>query len=428
MKARLLDQEGPARARAMPYVVIVTLAAVLGVIGAAVGMWSPWAALLALASPLVAGLLPTSEARRREVTLEPGPGYVDVRDAGSRSQRITAKAVEGASTARTPESVLLTLSLARRSTPLLLEVRTEAEAESLRAALGVGHDGAGAIEWRPAWSAGALSSFVGRLMLAGIGVTALVAAGDPTFLLVNAVGFLQLLAAGVALTLRGFFPRLVGVGDRPVTMSAEGIRVWRDRSWLVLPYGAVRDVVIEPHRIVFATHERIAIPRRARAWDGDGLGDDAAEALKVQVLAAAARARGHGRRKEEISSRLDVLRRDARREHPRDWLARLDALAAVLAAGGGYRAQTVDPADLWAVVEDPDADGELRAGAARVLRASGLPEARVRIDAAVAATRDELTTERMRIAVEGDVDDAGAELLELEARQVSRAARPVSRG
>lgn len=426
MKARLLDQEGPARARAMPYAVIVPLAAALGVIGAAVGLWSPWAALLALASPFVAGLLPTSEARRREVTALPGPGYVDIHDAGSRSQRITAKAVEGASTARTPESVLLTLSLARRSTPLLLEVKTEAEAEALRAALGVGHDGAGSIEWRPAWSAGALSSFVGRLILAGLGVTALVATDHPTFFLVNSVGFLQLFAAGIALTLRGFFPRLLAVGDRPVTMGAEGIRVWRDRSWLVLPYAAIRDVVIERQAIVFVTHERVAVPRRPKAWDGDGLEDEAADALKVQVLAAAARAHGHGRRKEELSSRLDVLRRDVRREHPREWLARLDALAAVLAAGGGYRAQTVDPADLWAVVEDPDADGELRAGATRVLRASGLPDARVRIDAAVAATRDELTNERMRIAAECEIDEASAELVELDARLVNRA-RPTPR-
>ena len=70
--------------------------------------------------------------------------------------------------------------------------------------------------------------------------------------------------------------------------------------------------------------------------------------------------------KNDVTGRVDVLRRNG--ESPRDWLARLDVTGQTLAAGAGYRGTTLDSEDLWAILEDPEAEPDLRAAAARVLR------------------------------------------------------------
>ena len=58
--------------------------------------------------------------------------------------------------------------------------------------------------------------------------------------------------------------------------------------------------------------------------------------------------------------------------------ARLDMAGRMLEAStAGYRGHTLDTRrTLWAVLEDPDAEGDLRAAAARVLRHSQKPETR----------------------------------------------------
>ena len=79
--------------------------------------------------------------------------------------------------------------------------------------------------------------------------------------------------------------------------------------------------------------------------------------------------------------------------------------------------------DYRAVLEDPEAEADLRAAAARVLRHSEKPETRVRIDAAVAAVRDEKVNRRLRIAIRDDVDNASQELAMLDAQDPQPPAR-----
>jgi hypothetical protein len=86
-------------------------------------------------------------------------------------------------------------------------------------------------------------------------------------------------------------------------------------------------------------------------------------------------------------------------------------------SSAGYRGHTLDTEDLWAILEDPEAEADLRAAAARVLRHSQKPETRQRIDAAVAAVRDDVTNRRLRIAIRDDVDNASQELAMLDAQE-----------
>ena len=117
---------------------------------------------------------------------------------------------------------------------------------------------------------------------------------------------------------------------------------------------------------------------------GSGLGPDDRDGLIKQLMSASARARGLGTSKNDVTGRVDVLRRNG--ESTRDWLARLDMSGRMLEAStAGYRGHTLDTEDLWTVLEDPEAEADLRAAAARVLRHSQKPETRTRIDAAVAA-------------------------------------------
>jgi hypothetical protein len=152
----------------------------------------------------------------------------------------------------------------------------------------------------------------------------------------------------------------------------------------------------------------------------DSVSEEEAHALVEQIMGAAARARGLGVSKVDVMQRIEPLRRNG--EAPRDWFVRLDMQGRMLeTSSGAYRGNSLSPEDLWAVLEDPEADAELRAAAARVLRHSPKPEARVRIDAAVAAVRDEATTRRLRIALRDDVDAMQYELVVLEAEERSSA-------
>ena len=48
------------------------------------------------------------------------------------------------------------------------------------------------------------------------------------------------------------------------------------------------------------------------------------------------------------------------------WLTRLDMQGQMLSAGPGYRGNMLDAEDLWAILEDPEAEAELRTAAARI--------------------------------------------------------------
>src|SRR5437868_3500333 len=108
MQGLLSDAQGPKKWRIVPYVlpVLMLLFAIFGPLPTlaatllGVGSFGVWNLL---------GLIPWRQGNARNVELELGPGFVDIKNAGSRNQRIHAKQIVGATTARTAEGVFVTL-------------------------------------------------------------------------------------------------------------------------------------------------------------------------------------------------------------------------------------------------------------------------------------------------------------------------------
>jgi hypothetical protein len=218
----------------------------------------------------------------------------------------------------------------------------------------------------------------------------------------------------------GMLLGLVGLlgrrSDPTVVMAWDGLKLKSVRGWFALPYGMLAQ--LEDHRrgLVFhlpPPHPPVGVEKSAAIIGGLSQADR--QTLIAQVTSAAQRARGLGPQKDDVRGRVDQLRRNG--ESPRDWLTRLDMAGQMLASGSGYRGNTLDAEDLWAILEDPEAEPELRAAAARVLRHSTHADTRVRIEAAVAAVRDETTNKRLRIAVRDDLDGASLELALLDASE-----------
>ena len=207
-------------------------------------------------------------------------------------------------------------------------------------------------------------------------------------------------------------------------MAAEGLKLQGRQGWFTVPYDHVQSIeqVRGALRFVVPPPYHFADVDEAGNLLGAGLGPDDRDGLIKQIMSAAARARGLGASKTDVTGRVDVLRRNG--EGPRDWLARLDMAGRMLeATSAGYRGHTLDHDDLWNVLEDPEAEADLRAAAARVLRHSSKPDTRQRIDAAVAAVRDESVNRRLRVAIHDDVDAASQELAMLDAQDPLPGAR-----
>jgi hypothetical protein len=426
MRVAFSDPQGPRLWRMAPYGGPLALF-LFACAGPVDGVPAVLIAVMAVALFHLVGMIPFRQGRARSSELVTGPGFIEIKKAGTRSQRIDAKSIVGGTTARTKNGILFTLSHAKRDQPIILEVENDAEADRVRHALGIGHGGFGTVGWRTTPGTSAKTGFWGRLITFVIGAL-IVAMG--AFVSEEAAGLTGLFTAqfallAVILSLVGYFGAKV---PPSVLMAAEGLKIQTKQGWFTVPYdhvqniepvkGALRFTVPPPYHFVDV--------EAAGTLMGGGLGPDDRDGLIKQIMSAAARARGLGASKTDVSGRVDVLRRNG--ESPRNWLARLDMAGRMLeSTAAGYRGHTLDHEDLWAVLEDPEGDAELRAPAARVLRHSQKPETRQRIDAAVAAVRDESVNRRMRIAIRDDVDNASQELAVLDAQDPLPGARAMMR-
>lgn len=374
--------------------------------------------VLALAAFNLLGVLSFRQRKPRDVEIVTQPGSIEIKNAGTRNQRIHTKDVTGATTARTEDGILLTLAHAKRDQPVTLRVAKDADAAAIRQALGIGHGGFGVVGWRSMPTDGRKSAIVGRILAAAVGIfcvtLALLGATEAAAILGAIFGMF----AGIGMLI-GLADLMGRPNDPSIVMTSEGLRLKTFRGWFALPYEAVLGIDNHKRGVVFAVpppYGTVGVECSGPTYGGVTAHDR--EVLVAQIHSASQRARGLGPQKYDVSERLDVLRRNG--ESPRDWLMRLDMQGRLLTTAPGYRGNTLDAEDLWAILEDPEADAELRAAAARVLRHSPQTDARPRIDAAVAAIRDEGTTKRLRIAIRDDVDAASQELATLDAQEMQQ--------
>jgi hypothetical protein len=113
MRVAFSDPQGSRRWRMLPYagpVALFVLALLGGFVGPLSGVTAAFTATLAVALFHLVGILPLRQGRMRTADLETGPGYIDLKNAGARSQRIDARAIVGGTTARTGKGILFTLA------------------------------------------------------------------------------------------------------------------------------------------------------------------------------------------------------------------------------------------------------------------------------------------------------------------------------
>jgi hypothetical protein len=369
-------------------------------------------AFLSLGAVSFLAAMPFRQRKARMAELEVQPGLVRIKKVGTRNQVIRARDIVGATTTRTKDGLILTLQHALRDQPITLQVADDAEADSIRHALGIGHSGYGTIAWRSIPS-GSMKGLVGAGLLAAVSFLACVlfGAADSTGGAVLS-GMLAFCAMAV-----GFFCWLGRETTPSIVMTAEGLGLHTANGWFRVPYEWIQQVTDQGHALRFSVpgpYHAVGVPCGRPLYGG--LSPEDRQVIIKQVEAAAQRARGLGPQKNDASARVDILRRNG--QTPRDWLMRLDMQGQMLSSGSGYRGNALDAEDLWAILEDPEAEAELRAAAACVLKHSTHAEARPRIDAAVAAIREDGTNKRLRIAIKDDVESASQELATLEAEEM----------
>lgn len=407
MRAVLHDAEGPRKNRLAPFALLPLAMLVLAV--------SP-STLVGATSMMLVLMLPGVIPRfaPKEVEVVPGGGALHVRSAGLRNQTISAKDVTGASTARLPDGVALTLARKNRQTPTTLVFASDAEMDRAREALGIGHGGFGDISWplvpggAETWATtsraiAALLTFCSLLL--GLGGLA----GNDT----------PWPVLGWMLFSWTFFPALLGIVGAAFRQADQWVRIGPTGVTLAglqrqhVPYSAVQGVGLKPSTFELGAGG-YALRTRHRVGSFAGAGVDAQELriMGAQLAACVARAGGQGPEKQETRTRVDTLRRGS--EGARDWLARID-VAANMMTQTGYRGGTIEKEDLWILLRDPDASEDLRAAAGRMLvRVDGEADVRTRVGDIVAAVREEEIQQRLRVAIFPELDPSGVELEQLE--------------
>jgi hypothetical protein len=385
-----------------------------------------FAATVAFGSPtllactgLVLAVGPALSSWRRkpiEGVVKVQPGKVSV--AGSAP--IVARELRGSTSARRGGDVVLFLATDRDGgAPITLELQSDAEANQVRQALGIGHDGFGALSWATSPGSGAGTRDVLRA------VAAITLATTTVIYAMNAMdeegtlglwGAIGIMVGMLALVLSGLMA-IVAWFRPTLRMDRAG--------FAAMPWHTIHDARVDGEQLWLAASAALGVRHSLKTSNSDlrAMSDEDVANLVAAIKSAARRARGEGPRRREPGSRIDHLGRRAL-ESGREWLARLDLEAQAIATGG-YRGSAVERDDLVHTLEDPDVDHELRAAAARILLHIDPQGARPRVEQALATGREVNLVRKIRIAAEQDAEHGGILLDELEfpARSTEQAQR-----
>jgi hypothetical protein len=309
----------------------------------------------------------------------------------------------------------------RKQTPIILDLPDEAALARVTKSLGIGYHGfgeVGAVLQAPAvetWSrAGhvlAIPLIVSCMVLDfGSDIGALFGFGLLTALTVMACLITVAMRSAsvvrkVVLTPTGLFLPRAYVGQ---TLVAGGTFVPFDAIARVDDAHGRLDVVTQ----LDAIEATLPVEASPSWWLRKGLSKGEIAHVVSQIRAASARAHGNYVMKKEPETFTAQLRR-APGEGIREWLARLDVLSL---SAAGYRGAQVDARDLWTILEDPEADPDLRGASARLLVHIAPEDVRPRVADVLATVRDD----RVRARISASLD---ADVLEEEEREEQRAAR-----
>jgi hypothetical protein len=397
LRARVCDPAGPRAWRAAAIVgalplTVVALVLPLPVVPRIVAM------LLGVAW-LVLGRVVVPRLRPTSCSVELEEDAIRLRSAGVRGQRIAARDIRGASTAQLGDGFALgVVRYAEGDPPLWLQLGSREDLEGVRRALRIGHAGFGAIDWPP--QRGIFHTTPTTLdSIAGIGWLVMILA----VCLENAELALSLALFVVPLTLVAMaLAAMIRPRRNAVSLTPTGVQTAVGGVVTVSTWSSVTDARVEGNTLLVMTDEgRATVPMREAT-------PDEREHMAAQIRSGVQRARGEGPLPSGVPASLAVL--VPRDEPTRAWLERIDATAASMAHGEGYRHAGIEERDLWSALESPDAPAPLRAAAARVLARVAPQQAGDRIARAVAAEHDRETQSRLRVALEEDVELAASEL------------------
>ena len=316
----------------------------------------------------------------RATSASPGTGLIRARD------------LEGATTARVGDRVALVLShRRRRRAPIILDLAGRSRVGPVRKSLGIGHHGFGHVDFEayPSRLAGASRVLCAMAILAALAMlipnVAVIATGlIALFVLLSAI-------AVVAFTSVAMPPAFVRITSGGVFFP----------TGLFVPFQVIEDVQLLAGHFAFQVRTdrgvtELKLPVRAVRFERRGATRDELEHMAAQIRAAADRAHGKFALKSEPEALASQLAR-GKDESDSSWHARLDTIAIGQA---GYRALSAEPTELWALLEDPEAHSDVRAGAARVLRRVDKDALRVRVAEVLATVRDKETRTRIADSIE----------------------------
>lgn len=411
MRARIVDASGRGLARVTLAVLALAMAFAPSLLPLQIGRFAPlvvaMGGILALAATAIG-----ARTRVREVAVRLGFGWIEARIGKKRWRRIEGSSHGGARIARAAEGASLAVARRFRS-PLLLELRDEADAKAVQVALGSPTSTGGDVAWAMERSAieplSAVALWLGVLYWLAFAASSVLPPGPLAQIAVDLRPLLVVLGSWCILASPVL--RVAGQLLRPTfSLEKEGLRIGAGSDAPLVPYVLVSGVkaVGEGLEIQLKTlDDRIA--NHPRIVPLHGLTPLERAHVATHVLSAARDAQGWGRGRR--SETLRALRR-SEGEAVAGWLARVDALAPKQASVP-YRENVPEKKELAQLLDDPASPRDVRIAAARVLYRID-PDAagnHTRALEAVAEGKDE--ARRVQAAVEAEIEEATAAYDEL---------------